>query len=635
MLTKQLKGKVLVVLLSLLVAGSVFSYISNASNLSDSQTNNSVVPYALPAGYYYLNFTATGLPVNTTWYIFIGTSPGYYNYYNTTKSRVNSFQETNGSYYITSIGVPGYSYSVTPSTGTVILHGQNVNVNLAFTNITTSPTKQYNRYFNITNLPTVILGVNWQWSVDLLQQGIVVYASTTSLNATAEITNVAAGTYNFEFNVPFDTQLTPTYGTVSVASNGTTFIKFTQLPKYKVTFVEFGLASGKSFGVTISSTEGSYSPSNSSFPNYNYVSFELPNGTYQYSINPPSGYTSLLTSGSILVNDSSLTINVTFISPASTYNLTFRVVNLPANIPNGYWYFEVFLYGNGNSYSITSETTYVEFHALVDGNYYYSVDNGGTGTPSVGSTLSPSSGSVQINGTNELINLTLLPPVPTYYANFTITSFPPDVSAGIGWTVEIANSTGYYIPPYHTNSYEILVPDLSPGTYYYYLSADSPYAFKSSQGTFTIKDSNVTVSLSMIIAMHYLVSISETGLLPGTEWGIVFDSGFVYNDTFTGYLPYEYVSVPILTFLPNGTYYYQAYVYANNQYYFQQPVQVVVNGKQVSQSVSFSPTTSSPTGSATLTTALIYTGIAVAGAVIGGLVAYAIVRRRRVPPKIT
>ena len=112
--------------------------------------------------------------------------------------------------------------------------------------------------------------------------------------------------------------------TFFVATDGAhVFGKVAVIP-YNVTFVASGLASGTSWSVTFNG--GTQSSTTDS------INFVVPNGTYEYYVNVPSGYTSPSPlSGTVTVADSSVTKPITFI--LSQYTLTLIVVGEGAVTP--------------------------------------------------------------------------------------------------------------------------------------------------------------------------------------------------------------------------------------------------------------------------------------------------------------
>lgn len=614
--------KVIVAGIALIMLLSGFSVIASVLHEPSAATStNTYTPSLIAPGYYAMNFTESGLPANTYWYIYVGYDNYLYYYYNSTTSSSNVFYLTNGTYIFGNIYQgSSYSFSVTPSQGTVNIDGSNVSIHLTFVNTTTAPVKYYNHYFNITNLPSVISGINWYWYISL--QGVNVSYSNSYYfyGKSGEFTGLRVGEYSYSIGSVSGTSLTPASGTITVNSNATTFIKFNKL--YEVSFIETGLQSSQSFSVSLSSL------SNTSLASYDYVTFMVANGTYQYSVNSyPNGYSPNPSVGTVYVNGGSVVVNIKFSLGQPTYRLTFNVTNLPSSIPNGNWYFEVDLYQNATFYAYTTGTTSATFASLPNGTYFFYVSLFGVGNPPVTSGVSPESGTVVIAGSSVALNLTLLPPISTYYANFTITSYPYNAAGTFFWGVELVNSTGYST---NLSSYtnKISFYGLPADSYTYYLIGYPYSTFKSPKGTFVITNSSVEISVSFTLDKVYAVSYTQTGLQPYSAWGVVMDNGFTYNNSYLNpSLYYVDSSLPYTQQLTNGTYYVQGFVYDHGHYYFTSPQKVVVSGKTVSVTISFSPVGSSSSMSG-LTTYLVYGGIAALGLLVGAGIVYGVLRSR-------
>ena len=622
------KEKILALCIVGVLSVSALSIIGGALSPSTSEPSASTAqPYALPAGEYYVNFTESGLPSGTQWYVYIGYYYDYGYYYNSTTYKTNSFVLTNDTYYFDDIGYTSlYTYGHTPSSGAVTVNGQGVNIHVTFYNTTAPPTPTYYHYFNVTGLPGLMNNGLWEWSITLTGYSVSYGPSSrTSYGNSNLFTGLYPGTYTYKIAyTSAGTGLSPETGFITVSANGTTFLKFAK--QYQVSFMETGLASGLGFSSYLGGL------TNSTLPNYDYIDFMMSNGTYTYTISAPPGYSANPSSGTIYVSGGSVTVNVAFSTSAKYYNITFNVINLPANIPNGYWNFEVRLYLGASSigYSGTITTTTYTF-SEVAGNYYYVVTLGNLGTPPIGSGITPSTGIVTVENASATVNLTILPPVPTYYVNFTINPFPANVDPNFYWFAQIINNTGHQFnnsSPTNVLSYS----GMKGGTYTFTLTAYPFYNFNTSKGTFVIKNTSVTIYLKITPIKNYTVSFSENGLQPQTLWGIAFDNGFTYNNSNTPSYPiYAISSFPVNIYLPNGTYYYQAFVYANSHYYFSSPQKFTVSGKNTSQSVTFSPAGSNA-GPSGLTQDLLYAGIGAAGLLIGAVIVYGIIRMRHKGP---
>lgn len=624
------KNKMIVVGISLIMLMSGLSLVAGVfESPAPAAHANTVQPSASSSGYYYLNFTESGLPNGTYWYMYVGYSGYPYYYYNSTTYSTNSFSLPNNTYIFGDIHYSSsYTYSITPSQGTVNINGNNVSVHINFINTSSStPVVTYNHYFNITNFPSVISGTQWYWTVTL--QGVnVSYGPYTPTGYSDSIlfSGLYPGEYSYTISSVAGTSLTPNSGTFTVSSNATTSIKFNHL--YEVSFEETGLQASQSFTVYFG---GMY---NTSLPSYNYLNFMVANGTYNYEITSyPSDYSPTPSIGTVNVNGGSVVVNINFETTPSTYNFTFNLINLPSNVPDSSWSFGVKLYLNGTYLGYQSGVTTVSYSSLGNGTYFFIIYPGNFGNPPIASGISPNSGIRVINGSSVTVNLTLLPPVETYYANYTITSFPENIGQIIEWQVEVVNGTGVG-NILNSFSNKISFSGLPSGSYTYYISGYPYFTVKNPKGTFKIANSSVDFSVSITMAKMYAVSFQQTGLNPGSDWGVVVDNGFTYNNSYSGSSLLTVLSTfPYAGQLPNGTYYVQGFVEYNGHYYFTSPQKIVVSGKSVNATVAFSPTGSSSTGLLGISPYVIYGVIAFAGIVVGAGIVYAALRRKLRGPK--
>lgn len=128
------------------------------------------------------------------------------------------------------------------------------------------------------------------------------------------------------------------------------------------------------------------------------VSFTVPNGTYDYTVGPPSGYnlTSSVPASPVTVDGANLTVNVTFaaIVPPAIYSITFVEQGLP----------------NGTSWCVTANNstecasgTEIVFSDLGPGTYGFNVSQVS------GYTAQPSSGRVTISDANVTVEVKFSP----------------------------------------------------------------------------------------------------------------------------------------------------------------------------------------------------------------------------------
>lgn len=234
-------------------------------------------------GYYLVNFNESGLPFGKAWSVTIN---------GTTKhSSTNeiTFSLKNGT-YIYKIGeISGYhasSYS-----NSFVVNGNDSTIDL-FWHLET-----YNVTFRETGLPN-----GTAWSIFL--NGTVMSTSNTSMALT-----LVNGTYNYSI-VAIGGYHTNQYSR-EVAINGknlTEDVVWSEFT-YTVTFKSSGLASGHSWYVVFNGVKKSSTGSE--------ITFNLPNGTYSYSIGNVTSYRHI-NGGNIVINGSFVNVDVKFLPVYST-----------------------------------------------------------------------------------------------------------------------------------------------------------------------------------------------------------------------------------------------------------------------------------------------------------------------------
>jgi hypothetical protein len=226
-------------------------------------------------GYYALQFNESGVSAGATWWVNLTGGPHL--------SAVGGVPDVsayvvNGSYpWVASLGVPGGL--VTPSSGTAIVNGKEVFVDLAFTVPNDTVT------FVETGLPA---GRSWSVSIG---------GEPTLAGTTASVgTTLAYGSYSYTDAGPNTAWAgVPASGSFSIGATPTTVpIAFT-LVGNEVTFVpQFDGTSPVPWSVAIDGTFVNGTASNESIA--------LPAGTYAYSISVPGPFSVTPTSGNITLS---------------------------------------------------------------------------------------------------------------------------------------------------------------------------------------------------------------------------------------------------------------------------------------------------------------------------------------------
>ena len=270
----------------------------------------------------------------------------------------------------------GYAFTVgaetgftsTPSSGTVVVNGANVTRAIAFTK---SPgPARYTVTFTETGLPR---GTSWS----------VILNGTTNASITSLLTfNESNSTYAYTVGSAPGFTDNPSSGSITVNGGPAgASITFTAIPagSYSVTFRETGLPTGANWSATLAGKSVSATGST--------LSFTEKNGTYNYTVNAPTGYAASPSSGSLTVSGKAISQSLTFTKTQpppvyGKYTVTFSENGLASGTS---WSVTL----NGSTQSSTATTiTFSE----ANGSYSFTV-----GSVS-GYAVSPPSGTVKVNG---------------------------------------------------------------------------------------------------------------------------------------------------------------------------------------------------------------------------------------------
>ena len=277
-------------------------------------------------------------------------------------------------------------------------------------------------------------------------------------------------------------------------------------PRFLVTFQESGLPASLPWTVSLA---GSAQSSNSS-----KVSFQMPNGTYRYSVPTVLGYAGSPAAGAVTVRGHPATVNVSF--SAVTYSLTFLESGLPSGIP---WSVTL----NGVLQQSFSATVLFQEPR---GNYSYSITASTASQPGTRYVPSPASGNLSVSNGSQNVSVGFR----TYFELSMLVVGAPNqsVSPGSGW---YANGTKVDLSAQVLSGHEFLGwVGSGSGSY----SGPLPTYSTIMHGPI-----NETAHYRSV----YLVSISEVGLSAGTTWYV----------TLNGSQNHSALTEVNFT-LPNGTY---------------------------------------------------------------------------------
>ncbi len=423
-------------------------------------------------GRYAVTFHESGLLSGTTWSVkFNGTSNSTISSNLTFPNLLNS---TNG--YVFTVGnVTGYIAS--PTSGIIPVRGANVTQAI---NFTSASSPKYPVNFTESGLPT---GTPWNVTLGALNQ---------STKTTQDSFAMFNGTYPFAIGSPTGYTAIPSTGNVTVhGAQQTVGITFAAINPgntvYAVTFEAHGLTLGANWSVLLNGLSQSTVSG--------LITFDETNGTWQYSVTPPTGYQVAPASGLITVAGSVQTVNLTFTQVVSTYPITFAQTGLPTG---SHW--SVNLSGTANS----SVTTTLIFNEK-NGTYPYSV------TAPAGFKVSPASGTLTVSGSAIHQNLTFSRSTPTY-TNYSVTYTETGLPSGTNWSLTLNGSVK------SSTTSTITFPEVN-GSYTFSVGAVNGYTASPSSGNILVNGQSVFRTITFTGSSTGGKTNQTTGLLglPGYD----------------------------------------------------------------------------------------------------------------------
>ena len=404
---------------------------------------------------YTIKFTESGLPLGTKWSV---TLSGITKTSNTTTI---IFNEPNGSYTF-SVGIVS-GYTASPSSGTIIINGNNVDQGITFT---VNGTKVYTVTFTENGLPS-----GTKWYVNLIN------GKSYSGTGTTITFNEPNGTYSYTIaTVNKDYSPSPSSGTFTVnGANVNVEIKFT-LVIYKITFTESGLPLGTMWYVNLSNGQSFSSTVNT-------IIFNEPNGTYSYTISTVNkDYSPSPSSGTFTVNGANVNIGITF--NLVTYRITFTENGLPSGTS---W--SVIL----NNIIKTSTNATITFYEP-NGTYTYSIKG------ISGYRANTYSGTINVNGNPVSNSITWT--VITYPITITENGIPN----GTSWSATLTGTTfnGQSINDTLSSDTNTITFNEPNGTYTYTIHLPSGYQGSNTKGSINVFGNSATLTIKAWGTMNYL-----------------------------------------------------------------------------------------------------------------------------------
>jgi hypothetical protein len=332
-----------------------------------------------------------------------------------------------------------------------------------------------------------------------------------------------------------------------------------------VNFVEKGLPSGTTWGVTF---DGSSQTSST-----NSTLFNVANGIYTYTVQPMTGYEISPPTGTITVSNSGMQVNITFKQvdfpivftesglPSGTswsVNLSGSVLSSTSNTitfneRNGSYAYEIvpvngysvstssgtFISSGGynayvtfqqrlytatlkekglplgyhwsatlGSFTLSSESNVIQF-SVPNGTYPYSIN-----VPA-GYSAANQSGQIQIsgNGASQIITFT-----QTLFTKYSATFEVSGLSSSAIWTLDVNGNSSL-------NTVTSIQMNLPVGNYTYTVNA-SGYTTENASGSFNISNSNIIIKITFEIDTKYIIEFDQSGLSGGLQWNVTLNGIF-------------------------------------------------------------------------------------------------------------
>ncbi|MCI4323079.1 MAG: YncE family protein [Thermoplasmata archaeon] len=269
---------------------------------------------------------------------------------------------------------------------------------------------------------------------------------------------------------------------------------------YPVNFLESGLGSGQPWSILVGGILGS-----STGPT---ISFDEPNGSHEYSVDPIPGYSTLRQYGEVDVNGQAVseTLNFTL--------FTFQVVLQESGLPAGATWFTNFTTSPPeitppSSGPITSVSARFD---LPNGSYGFSASTSNR------SFLFSNPGYFQVNGNSITVPIDFA--LRTYPVAVAETGLVP----GTIWRFEVSNP----LQPFYLNSStpgSHLTLNVPNGTYLFNVSSQPGYLVAPSNGTLPVEGPGSTLDIQFFFLVRGAISVSETGLPSGIPWFVNLSSG--------------------------------------------------------------------------------------------------------------
>jgi DNA-binding beta-propeller fold protein YncE len=435
--------------------------------------------------------------------------------------------------------------------------------------------------------------------------GITINGTEKATASTSIAFQLPNGTFNYSVSSP-PGWAPASYGGNVTESDGTqspnpVLVTFTNVT-YPVTFNETGLT-GQTWAITVSAV-----PVVEQSTASNSMTFQLPNGTFDFSVSAPTGWLAENSSGVVTESNGTQSPNPVLVTFTQvTYVATFNESTLPAGLT---WAITV----GGIEHALTTNGSLdtLTWSGLANGTYHYSIaDISGwhQSTAPYTGTLTVDGGTNSTDGFGVGYAATLSFSPVGYSVTFDESGLP----SGTSWSIVLNGVTQ------SGSGRSLEFASVANGTHSFAVGLLRGYTETPSVGSVTVNGMDVsrTIAFSPVPPSTYTVTFTEVGLPSGTNWSVTLNVTTHYSATET----------VVFSGIANGTYHYSISVPSG---YKVSPASgtITVNGGAATQGLSMSSTSSSSSGLPWWTWVVI--GVVIAAIIV---VAVLLLVRRRRPPK--
>lgn len=344
------------------------------------------------------------------------------------------------------------------------------------------------------------MGLNWSVRVGGSTDNLTTDGGTDAL-----VFDLANGNYAYAIHdLPGWHQTNVSYtGTLVVNGAAVTEPTLTYYQvTYPVTFSESGLPASLTFNVTLNGTSQNLTTDGGT----DALAFQVPNGSWAYSIADISGWhqSTLAYSGHVAVSGAGVA-EKTLVYAAVTYSVSFSERGLPSGLN---W--QVTVGGVPKSLTTNGVTDTLTWTGVANGSYAYAIPD----IPGWHQATLPYSGSISVSGSS-VVEPTLYYAQVFFAVNFTESGLP----AGLTWQVRVGSTTEGLTTDGGNDS---LIFEDGNGTFSYVIYDVSGWhqttlAYTGSVG---VNGAPVTEATLLYVQVNYTVTFVESGLPTGTNWSV-------------------------------------------------------------------------------------------------------------------